>query len=154
MFSINDLRAYCGLFYGGANVFISPYSYTASFDSIDAGVTQQRIINVAANGDFVLTGLAYALNPVGTAVEDTRAAMLKLQIEDTGSNEKFFNDECATENVCNNDWADSALGFPRFISGKTSLRVTLHNFSDEVNLSEGYLRIDVVLKGVLVRVFA
>jgi hypothetical protein len=153
-FQISDLQAYASRFYGGAPILLTPFAYTATFGSIADTVTDQVIINVASNADFIFTELAYnvILNEPGVA--DTQVLLVKLQIEDTGSNEKFFNDPVMLDNCCNNAWGPQAFAFPRFVSGKTALKVNATNVSGLFNVGQTYSDgFDVVLTGVLVRVF-
>lgn len=153
-FQISDLQAYAGRFYGGAPILITPFAYTATFGTIANAETGLATVNIASNGDFICTELSYNVILNEADVANTQINLFKLQIEDTGSNEKFFNQPVMLDNICNNSWGIQSFAFPRFISGKTALQIALTNVSGEFNqaqsLSDG---INVVLAGALVRVF-
>lgn len=153
-FQISDLQAYASRFYGGAPLLLVPFAYTATFGVIADTATAQTIVNIASNGDFIATELSYIETSTEGSIAATPTQLMKLQIEDTGSNEKFFNSPVMLDNICNNSWGNQAFAFPRFVSGKTALQFNLTNVSGEFDATQSYGGTDVVLTGVLVRVFA
>lgn len=155
MYSIVDVQQFCARFYANSQILVTPYSYTTSFGNIAPGVTATNFLVVLSNGDFVCMGMSHQMfdlvsSDPGVLHDGKGAPPYRIQIEDSGSNEKFFNDFIAMENVSSNGIEFRPFAYPRFIAGQTNLKIEVENYSTLTTIWDEF---DVTLNGVLVRVF-
>lgn len=153
MYDLQALEAFAARFYQGYDLLITPYGYTASFTAIAAGATQTQNVNIAANADFIMTGLRHHVNVgavVGYSVSTKTAPWLRLLITDTGSAEQFTAQAVDLENWSTNGVGVRDLSYPRIVAGRTALSLALTNYAPA---AETYGLVDLFLNGVLVRAY-
>ena len=151
-FSPNDILQFTNLIYQGRPVTVVPYGYTVSVASLAQGASVTQSLNITANADFILTEIK-ARSGIGTAqnVSTKTAPYVRVLITDSGSNEQFTNAAVDLENYSTNgDSEAGGLPYMRFISGRTSLSITMASYAPT---AETY-SIDLYLEGVLVRAFS
>lgn len=151
-FSPNDILQFTNLIYQGRPVTVVPYGYTVSVASLAQGASVTQSLNITANADFILTEIK-ARSGIGTAqnVSTKVAPYVRVLITDSGSNEQFTNSAVDLENYSTNgDSEAGGLPYMRFISGRTSLSITMTSYAPT---AETY-SIDLYLEGVLVRAFS
>lgn len=155
MYDLQALEAFAARFYQGYDLLITPYGYTASFLALAAATTQTAAVNIAANADFIMTAVRYHATTtgaeVGQSVSSKAVAMVRMLITDTGSAEQFTAQAVDLENYCTNDSKSQDLPYPRIVAGRTSLSVSLTNYS--AGATEAYPQIDLFFNGVLVRAY-
>lgn len=146
-----QLEAYCGRFYGGRPLLITPYAYTVTFSSLAPAATSSSVINVAANADFVVTEFHARANVALAAqtISNMTAPLVRILVTDSGSNEQFT--QAAVDLVTYATFGNysNELPYPRIVSGRSTLTIQLTNYS----ASETY-NIDIVAMGVLVRAYS
>lgn len=152
-YSILELQAFLNQLYGGKPLVVVPYGYNLTFSGlVSPDVTQTQTLGITANADFVLTAIKYrSSDNSAQTVSNKHAAYYRVLITDSGSNEQFTNGAVDLENFATNGNTDQgALPYPRFLSGRTTLTVTLTSFSTLVSTTT----IDLFLEGVLVRTYS
>jgi hypothetical protein len=154
-YSIVDIQQFCARFYSNSQILVTPYNYTTTFGNVAPGLPATNFLVVLSNGDFVCLGLSHQMFDLSVVAPSSLgigkgAPPYRVQIEDSGSNEKFFNDFVALENVSSNGVESRPFDYPRFIAGQTNLKIEVENFSTAVVDWDGF---DLTLHGVLVRVF-
>lgn len=153
-YTIADLESYVSRFYQGRPLLITPYAYNLTFTptQLAAGATTSRVINIAANADFVATEFAYHAAS-GTPASQTTAnediPFIRMLVTDSGSNEQFTNAAVDINTYASREAFLRPLPYPRIVSGRSTLTVQLTNYSSTVPYS-----LDLTLNGVLVRAYS
>jgi hypothetical protein len=149
-YSIGELEAYASKFYQGRTLLLTPYGYNVSFTSLATATTQSTTINIAANADFILTGLHHRANVAyaGQNVSTKTAPLVRILVTDSGSNEQFTNSAVDLENYSTNGNIINKLDYPRIISGRSTLTVQVSNY----DAAQTY-NLDIFFEGVLVRAY-
>jgi hypothetical protein len=153
-YSIADLESYISRFYQGRPLLITPYAYTLTFTptQLPAAGTNSKVINIAANADFVATEFAfhtYSGTPTSQTTANEDIPFLRMLVTDSGSNEQFTNSAVDINTYASREAFLRPLPYPRIVSGRSTLTVQLTNYSTTVAYG-----IDVVLNGVLVRAYS
>lgn len=145
----SELQAYAAQFYQGRALLLLPYGYNLTFSALAAAGTASQTINIAANADFILTGIHHRANvaAAGQTVATKTAPLARILITDSGSNEQFTNSAVDLENYSSNDFMIN-MDYPRIVSGRSTLTVQMTNY----DAAQAY-NIDVFFRGVLVKVY-
>ncbi len=154
-FSIADIETFCARFYARADgavprLTIAPYVYNKTFTALAQGATLTQILQIQANADFMCLGLQIRAN-VGAAqdVDSITAPFIRALISDTGSNEQWMNEGVDLVNYGTVQAYENAFYYPRIVSGRSSLQITLTSYAPT---DEDY-DVDLVFKGVRVQAF-
>lgn len=149
-YSIGELEAYASKFYQGRALLLTPYGYNVTFTTLSSGTTQSTTINIAANADFIVTGLHHRANvaAAGQTVSSKTAPLVRILVTDSGSNEQFTNAAVDLENYSTNGNIINKLDYPRIVSGRSTLTVQVTNY----DATQAY-NLDVFFEGVLVRAY-
>lgn len=149
--NIADIEAFASKFYQGRPLLLVPYGYNLTFSSLAAGTSATQIVNIAANADFIMTGLHHRANvaAAGQNVSTKTAPLARILITDSGSNEQFTNSAVDLENYSTNGNIINKFDYPRIVSGRSTLTVQLTSYEASQTLN-----IDVFFEGVLVRAYA
>jgi len=153
MYDFLAIQAFANQIYGGRPLVILPYGYPVTFTSLAQNATQTQQLSITANADFILTGFKYRAS-VGAAetVSNKTAAFVRMLITDSGTNEQYTSGAVDLENYATNGASQAGfLPYPRFVSGRTALSITVTNFSP--GGGQTYL-LDLLLEGVLVRTYS
>jgi len=150
-YSIADIEAFASKFYQGRALLLTPYGYNLTFSSLAAGTSATQTVNIAANADFIITGLHHRANvaAAGQNVSTKTAPLARILITDSGSNEQFTNSSVDLENYSTNGNIINKFDYPRIVSGRSTLTVQLTSYEASQTLN-----IDVFFEGVLVRAYA
>jgi hypothetical protein len=151
-FSPLDIQAFANQIYGGRPIVILPYAYPLTFTGLAQNTSATQQLSITANADFILTRIKYRAS-IGAAetVSNKTAAFVRMLVTDSGTNEQFTSGPVDLENYATNGASMAGnLPFPRFISGRTSLTVTVTNFAP---VAQTYL-LDLSFEGVLVRTYS
>lgn len=152
-FSLTEIQAFASQIYGGRPLVLVPYQYPLVFTGLAPAATSTQQLSITANADFILTSIKYRAS-VATAetVSNKTAAYVRMLVTDSGTNEQFTAAAVDLENYATNGASMAgALPFPRFISGRTALTVTVTNYSGAV--AQTY-NLDLGFEGVLVRTYS
>jgi hypothetical protein len=149
-YSYAEIETFASKFYQGRPLLLTPYGYNLTFSSLAAGTSATQTLNIAANADFIITGLHHrATNAAaGQTVSTKIAPLCRVLVTDSGSNEQFTNSAVDLENYSTNGNIINKLDYPRIISGRSTLTVQLTSYEASNTLS-----IDVFFEGVLVRAY-
>jgi len=149
--NIADIEAFASKFYQGRPLLLVPYGYNLTFSSLTAGSSATQIVNIAANADFIMTGLHHRANvaAAGQNVSTKTAPLARILITDSGSNEQFTNSSVDLENYSTNGNIINKFDYPRIVSGRSTLTVQLTSYEASQTLN-----IDIFFEGVLVRAYA
>jgi len=149
-YSYPEIESFASKFYNGRPLLITPYGYNLTFSSLAAGGSATQTINIAANADFIITGLHHRANVAAANqnVSTKTAPLARILITDSGSNEQFTNSAVDLENYSTNGNIINKLDYPRIVSGRSTLTVQLTSYE-----ASSTLNIDVFFEGVLVRAF-
>ena len=150
-YSIADIEAFASKFYQGRALLLTPYGYNLTFSSLAAGTSATQTVNIAANADFIITGLHHRANVAAAAqnVSTKVAPLARILITDSGSNEQFTNSAVDLENYSTNGNITNKFDYPRIVSGRSTLTVQLTSYEASQTLN-----VDVFFEGVLVRAYA
>jgi hypothetical protein len=150
-FSIGEIEAFASKFYAGRPLLLTPYGYNLTFTALAAGTSATQTLNIAANADFIALTLHHRANVAAAAqnVSTKTAPLARILITDSGSNEQFTNTAVDLENYSTNGNIINTLPYPRIISGRSTLTMTLSNFD-----AASTYNIDVFIEGVLVRAYS
>ena len=150
-YSIADLEAFASKFYQGRPLLLTPYGYNLTFSSLAAGTSATQTVNIAANADFIITGLHHRANvaAAGQNVSTKTAPLARILITDSGSNEQFTNSAVDLENYSTNGNIINKFDYPRIVSGRSTLTVQITSYEASQTLN-----IDIFFEGVLVRAYA
>jgi hypothetical protein len=150
-FSIGEIEAFASKFYAGRALLLTPYGYNLTFSSLAAGATATQTLNIAANADFIALVIHHRANVAAAAqnVSTKSAPLVRMLVTDSGSNEQFTNSAVDLENYSTNGNIINTLPYPRIISGRSTLTVTLSSFEASQTLN-----VDVFFEGVLVRAYS
>lgn len=150
-FSIGELEAFASKFYGGRALLMTPYGYNLTFTGLAPAATATQTLNIAANADFIALTLHHRANVAAAAqnVSTKPAPLARILVVDSGSNEQFTNAAVDLENYSTNGNIINSLPYPRIISGRSTLTVTLSNYDAAATYN-----IDVFFEGVLVRAYS
>ena len=149
-FSIGEIEAFASKFYAGRPLLLTPYGYNVTFSALAAGATATQTLNIAANADFIALTIHHRANVAAAAqnVSTKSAPLARILVTDSGSNEQFTNAAVDLENYSTNGNIINTLSYPRIISGRSSLQVTLTSYEASQTLN-----VDVFFEGVLVRAY-
>jgi hypothetical protein len=149
-FTITDLEAYASKFYQGRPLLLTPYGYTLTFSSLASGASASQTLNIAANADFIFVGLHARANvaAAGQTAASLTQPLARVLIVDSGSNEQYTNSAVDLFNYATTGNITNPLIYPRIVSGRSTLTVTLSNY----DAAQTY-NIDLFLEGVLVRAY-
>lgn len=149
--NIADIEAFASKFYQGRPLLLVPYGYNLTFSSLAAGASATQTVNIAANADFIITGLHHRANvaAAGQNVSTKTAPLARILITDSGSNEQFTNSAVDLENYSTNGNIINKFDYPRIVSGRSTLTVQLSSYEASQTLN-----IDIFFEGVLVRAYA
>jgi hypothetical protein len=149
--NIADIEAFASKFYQGRPLLLVPYGYNLTFSSLTAGSSATQIVNIAANADFIMTGLHHRANvaAAGQNVSTKTAPLARILITDSGSNEQFTNSSVDLENYSTNGNIINKFDYPRIVSGRSTLTVQLTSYEASQTLN-----VDIFFEGVLVRAYA
>lgn len=149
--SYSELQAYAAQWYQGRSLLLVPYGYNLTFSALASGGTASQTINIAANADFIVTGIHHRANvaAAGQNASTKVAPLARILITDSGSNEQFMNSAVDLENYSSNDQFMINLDYPRIVSGRSTLTVQLTNY----DAAQTY-NIDLFFRGVLVRAYS
>lgn len=154
-YSISEIEAFVSRFYPQRRLLLTPYAYPMEFtaSAVPQGGNNTAPLNISANADFCLLGIAYHADLAGAAqTVSTKPAMNgRILITDTGSNEQFTQTAVDLESYCSNGNTNGsgALFYPRMVGGRSVLQVQL--FNDEA--ANAY-RVRLSFWGVLVRAYS
>jgi hypothetical protein len=150
-FSIGEIEAFASKFYAGRALLLTPYGYNLTFSSLAAGASATQTLNIAANADFIALVIHHRANVAAAAqnVSTKSAPLVRMLVTDSGSNEQFTNSAVDLENYSTNGNIINTLPYPRIISGRSTLTVTLSSFEASQTLN-----VDVFFEGVLVRAYS
>lgn len=150
-YSIADIESFASKFYQGRALLLTPYGYNLTFSSLAAGTSATQTVNIAANADFIITGLHHRANVAAAAqnVSTKSAPLARILITDSGSNEQFTNSAVDLENYSTNGNIINKFDYPRIVSGRSTLTVQLTSYEASQTLN-----VDVFFEGVLVRAYA
>lgn len=150
-FSIGEIEAFASKFYAGRALLLTPYGYNLTFNALAAGATATQTLNIAANADFIALTLHHRANVAAAAqnVSTKVAPLARILVVDSGSNEQFTNSAVDLENYSTNGNIINTLPYPRIVSGRSTLTVTLSSFEASQTLN-----VDVFIEGVLVRAYS
>jgi hypothetical protein len=149
--SIADIEAFASKFYSGRPLLLVPYGYNLTFSSLAAAASSTQTINIAANADFIITGMHHRANVAAAAqtVSSKTAPLVRILVTDSGSNEQFTNSAVDLENYSTNGNIINKFDYPRIVSGRSTLTVQLTSYE-----ASNTLNIDLFFEGVLVRAYA
>ena len=149
-YSYAEIETFASKFYQGRPLLITPYAYNLTFSSLAAGASATQTINIAANADFIVTGLHHRATVAGAAqtVSNKTAPLCRILVTDSGSNEQFTNSAVDLENYSTNGNIINKMDYPRIVSGRSTLTVQLTSY-EATNTNN----IDIVFEGVLVRAY-
>lgn len=150
MFSISDLQMFLAQLYGGRQLTVSPYGYSLSFIGLAQNTSATQQLSIQANADFILTRLSHRAS-IGTAqtVTNKTAPFIRALIVDSGTGDQFTSSAVDLENISSNDAKLRVVPYPRVIQGKSSLSITLTNWSP---VAETYA-VDILFEGMQVRLY-
>lgn len=122
MYEFQQLQSLLADIYAGRRIDVRPFGYVFDFDTItaaDIAVATQKIIG---NADFIVCSAAFSTRDHSESV-----GVSLMQIEDSGSQERFFNQatpifQFATASP---DQSPRGLTFPRRVAGNSTLTATL-----------------------------
>ncbi len=118
-----DLQAFISRMYEGRRVDVRPFGYAFDFADIGAAGSATATQKIIGNADFICCSMSFA---AGDLFEDL--AKSTIQIEDSGSQEKFFNQAVPITQVCSGVVGSEfyrGLAVPRRISGNSTVLVTV-----------------------------
>ncbi len=149
-YSYAEIETFASKFYQGRPLLLTPYSYNLTFSALAAGASATQTVNIAANADFIITGLHHRANVASAAqtVSTKTAPLARILITDSGSNEQFTNSAVDLENFSTNGNIINKFDYPRIVSGRSTLTVQLTSYE-----ATNTLNIDVLFEGVLVRAY-
>lgn len=149
-YSYAEIETFASKFYQGRPLLLTPYAYVLTFSSLAAGASATQTVNIAANADFIVTGLHHRANVAAAAqtVSNKTAPLARILVTDSGSNEQFTNAAVDLETYSTNGNIINKLDYPRIVSGRSTLTVQLSSYE-----AANTLNIDVVFQGVLVRAY-
>lgn len=149
-YSYAEIETFASKFYQGRPLLLTPYAYNLTFSSLAAGASSTQTVNIAANADFIVTGLHHRANVAAAAqtVSNKTAPLARILVTDSGSNEQFTNAAVDLENYSTNGNIINKFDYPRIVSGRSTLTVQLSSYE-----AANTLNIDIVFEGVLVRAY-
>jgi len=145
-----EIETFASKFYQGRPLLLTPYAYTLTFASLASGASATQVINIAANADFIVTGLHHHATVANAAqtVSNKTAPLARILVTDSGSNEQFTNAAVDLESYSTNGNIINKLDYPRIVSGRSTLTVQLISYE-----ASNTNNIDVIFAGVLVRAY-
>lgn len=154
-YQVDDINRYLNRIYKGAPLLVVPYSFVANFAvDMTAGTVSAptgpylQFVDINANGDFLLTEVAYKVNEAFTVGEKS-AAEVSLMMRESGSKQPFTDAPVSLENYASNGVNLRDLDYPRFVAGGSQLELSLLNYGT-TQFADG---LQILLKGLLVRVY-
>jgi hypothetical protein len=151
-YSMADIESFVARFWPGRKTYITPYAYPATFTALAQNGQQTQNINIQANADFLLLGIAFRANIAAAQTESSvTAPFVRMLIVDTGSNEQFTNAAVDLEAMYRNAQRSVYLPYPRIIQGRSSLSLQATNYSPGAGETYSF---DIILEGVHVRAYS
>lgn len=152
-FQIADIQRFLQRFYGSSRFLVTPFAYPIAFNtSIGAAGTATakipRSVNIQANADFLLTGVAHYF-PANAYAFGKLVGAITIDFRESGSKEPFTDSPVMLENYSYNGVNVRELDYPRFLAGGTNVEATIENVGDQT-FADG---LNVLMNGFLVRVF-
>ncbi len=144
-FPVSALIGWCQRIYGERAFALTPYAYVFDFGAVTQNVPATEHVEISANADFVMTGLALQYDEIDGSpwLSGTR-----LLLSDSGTGAQLSSSALLLANQMGNYYGDlSTLPYPWWLAGNTSLTAQLLLKAN----SQSMLR--VVLNGFQVRVF-
>jgi len=139
-------------YYGDQQLLqIQPYAYVTTITSLAPAGTFSTTINIAANADFLLLGIAHRATVAAAAqtVSNKTAPCVRVLLTDTGSGEQFTAQAIDLETWSRNGVDGPYLTYPRLLQGRTAVQLQATSYA----AAETYAPMDIVLDGVLVRAY-
>lgn len=151
-FSIADIEEFAALMYSANpdDLYLVPYVYPITFQSLAPNTTQSGIITLSANADFIATGMrhfATSSNISEPNVLSKVSGEIRCLITDTSSGDQFTNGASILENYSANGMGEKLFEFPRLLAGRGALSVQVSTFGQ----MQTFDLLQVALHGVLVR---
>lgn len=148
--SYTEIETFASKFYQGRPLLLTPYGYNLTFSSLAAAASATQTLNIAANADFIVTGIHHRATVAAAAqtVSNKSAPLARILITDSGSNEQFTNSAVDLENYSTNGNIINKFDYPRIISGRSTLTVQLTSYEASQTLN-----VDIYFEGVLVRAY-
>lgn len=141
-----------------AKITLQPYAYVARAFELSSVTPVNLTIENAANADFVLTSPRYRAvidNADATLVQTDPVAMCRVLLTDAGSQQSLMVEAVDISQYFGQiNKAGYDLMYPRIISGRSALSISLQNYSGQI-LSDPieYAMVELIFAGVLVRGF-
>lgn len=151
-YSPQDLEQFIQRFYPAQRMLITPFGYPVQFAALaQLGVLTQNV-NIAANADFLFLSVRHHAQ-IGAAqtISTKTAPFVRLLVTDSGTNEQYTNGSVDLANYSSDGYYDHQLPYPRIISGRSALSLTVTNYAPT---AETYTTLDIFLEGCLLRVMA
>lgn len=123
MYSFTEVEKIAADIYGGRRLRLKPFSVVFEFPAMVASTPYQVMQKIPSNADFLAFEYRWASydSDANGLLESTL-----LQIEDSGSNERFFDTPCPIVSCCNLSGTNpSDLGYPRRVAGNSTLTATV-----------------------------
>lgn len=146
-YSIAEIESFCARYYSGRKLSLIPYAYQVSFTGLSQGTSQTATLTMQANADFIGLMFHHRAN-IGAAqnVSTKTAPYIRMLVVDTGSNNQFTSAAVDLENYSTNGNIVSDLPYPRIVSGRSALQITVTNYAP---VAETYA-LDLTFEGVQV----
>lgn len=164
VYSISEIEAFCNRFYqeevpmpDGSTVLrnrkllITPHAIPTTFLNVAPGVAQNAIVTMAANADFILLGFHHRATLASAQTAASKVCpFVRMLLTDSGTNEQFTSSAVDLEAYSSNANVVNALPYPRVLSGRTTVTMTVTSFAP---IAETYAVLDIIMEGVLVRAY-
>lgn len=153
-YQMDDIQRFVKRFYGNAGTLVTPFAYPVSFafeaNNLSPAERQTANVNIQANGDFLLIGLAYRIVVDGETVLTKSATDIQVSFRESGSKSPFTDAPVSLENYASNGVNGRSLDYPRFLAGGSNIEIEVRNAS----ISETYATpLEILLDGMMIRVF-
>ena len=122
IYEFQQLQSLLADIYAGRRIDVRPFGYVFDFGTTANGNSSVAVQKIIGNADFIVCSMAFAtaalLEPIGTST---------IQIEDSGSQERFFNAPTPISFFASQSYDVIARGvtFPRRVAGNSTLTATL-----------------------------
>lgn len=121
IYEFQQLQSLLADIYAGRRIDVRPFGYVFDFDTVADNGTVVATQKIIGNADFIVCSMS-----LGTRAETFIGNSTILQIEDSGSQERFFN-QATPVNIFASTGSEQARGitFPRRVAGNSTLTATL-----------------------------
>lgn len=151
-----QIQSILAAIYQNRPLILVPYAYPVQIAAagMATATTQNLSLNITGNADFLCTGINYrAVLAASQSVSSKTAALVRMLVTDAGSNQKWTDGAVDLENYCANGGYERGLPWPRLVRGRSTLQITLTNYSSaSVGVAETYTSLDLLFEGLLVYV--